>query len=126
MIRWRKPSEGSVALPKFKLEYGGTLKQPLVKLGLGIAFDRDRADFSRITDEAHGFYISDVLHKAYLEINEEGSTAAAVTGIQMKTAAIISPKESFNLVFDHPFLLAIADTKTGVIIFLGIIANPKT
>jgi serine protease inhibitor len=120
-----RPSEGSVALPKFKLEYGATLKEPLVKLGLGIAFDRDHADFSRITDDAHGLYISDVLHKAYLEINEEGSTAAAVTGIQMKTTAIISPKERFNLVFDHPFLLAIADTQTGVIIFLGMIANPK-
>jgi serine protease inhibitor len=43
----------------------------------------------------------------------------------MRTTAIISPKERFNLVFDYPFLLAIADTKTGVIIFLGIIANPK-
>jgi serine protease inhibitor len=48
------------------------------------------------------------------------------SAIQMKTTAIISPKERFNLVFDHPFLVAIADTKTGVIVFLGIIADPKT
>jgi serine protease inhibitor len=118
-------SDGSVALPKFKLEYGATLKEALVKLGLGIAFDRNHADFSRMTGEAHGFYISDVLHKAYLEVDEEGSTAAAVTGIQMRATAIISPKESFNLVFDHPFLVAITDTETGVVLFLGIIADPE-
>jgi serpin B len=119
-----RPSDGSVALPKFKLEYGAPLKEALVKLGLGIAFDRNRADFSRMTDEPQGFYISDVLHKAYLEIDEEGSTAAAVTGIQIRATAIFSPKESFNLVFDHPFLVAITDTKTGVVLFLGIIAEP--
>jgi serine protease inhibitor len=124
-----RPSNGSIALPKFKLEYGATLKEALMKLGFGIAFDRNRANFSRMTEESQGLYISDVLHKAYLEVDEQGSTAAAVTGIQMKATAIISAKESFNLVFDHPFLVAIADKKTGVVLFLGIVAelaSPKS
>jgi serpin B len=69
-------------------------------------------------------YISDVVRKAILEVDEEGSTAAAVTGITMRATAIVRPKETFNLVFDHPFVAAIVDTKTGVILFLAIVARP--
>jgi serine protease inhibitor len=119
-----RPAEGSVTLPKFKLEYGATLNQALAQLGFGIAFDSTRADFQRITDNQPRLYIGDVLHKALLEVDEEGSTAAAVTGISMRATAIIQPKETFNLVFDHPFVAAIVDTKTGVILFLATITAP--
>jgi len=120
-----RPTEGSVTLPKLKLEYGATLNQALAQLGFGIAFDSTRADFRRITDNQPRLYIGDVLHKALLEIDEEGSTAAAVTGISMRATAIIQPKETFNLVFDHPFVAAIVDTKTGVILFLATINAPR-
>jgi serine protease inhibitor len=70
-------------------------------------------------------YISDVLHKTFLELDEEGSTAAAVTGIQMRATAIKRPNEEFNLVFNRPFVAAIADGKSGAILFVGIIGEPK-
>jgi serpin B len=59
-----------------------------------------------------------------LEVDEEGSTAAAVTGIQMKATAMLRPTEEFHLVFNRPFLAAIADAKSGTILFLGIVGQP--
>ncbi|MBV9642913.1 MAG: serpin family protein [Verrucomicrobia bacterium] len=125
LSRTLRPTEGSVALPKFKFEYGAALKKGLTELGLGIAFDAHHAEFTRMVDGPPSLYISDVLHKTFLEVDEEGSTAAAVTGIQMKATAIMRPNEEFDLVFDRPFVVAIADEKSGTILFLGIIEEPK-
>jgi serine protease inhibitor len=125
LSRTFRPMEGSVALPKFKVQYGATLNQALAKLGLGIAFDAHRAEFTRMIDGPNRLYISDVLHKTFLEVDEEGSTAAAVTGIQMRATAIKRPNEEFNLVFNRPFVAAIADGKSGAILFVGIIGEPK-
>jgi serine protease inhibitor len=116
---------GSVALPKFKLEYSAGLNQALSRLGMEIAFDRDRAQFSRMIQGSQKLYIGGVLHKTFLEVDEAGSTAAAATGIQMQATAMIRPNEEFNLVFDRPFIAAIADQKSGPILFLGIIGALK-
>jgi len=70
-------------------------------------------------------FIGSVLHKTLLEVDEEGSTAAAATGTEMRATAIMLPREDFNLVFDRPFLLAITDQESGTILFLGIIGDPK-
>jgi serine protease inhibitor len=118
------PMQGSVALPKFKVEYSEELKEALSNLGLGIAFDPERAQFTRMVDGLPRLYIGGVLHKTFLEVDEEGSTAAAVTGIQMMTSAMVRPKEGFNLVFNRPFVVAIVDQKSGTILFLGIIGKP--
>jgi serine protease inhibitor len=118
------PMQGSLALPKFKMEYNEELRQALTSLGLGIAFDPERAQFSRMIESPHGLYIGGVMHKSFLEVDEEGSTAAAVTGIQMMTSAMMRPKEEFNLVFNRPFLTAIVDEKSATILFLGIIGQP--
>jgi serine protease inhibitor len=120
-----RPTEGSVALPKFKFEYGAGLKKELTNLGLGIAFDRHRAEFTGMIDGPGNLYIGSVIHKTFLEVDEEGSTAAAVTGIQMRATAIMRPSEEFNLVFDRPFVAAMADEKSGTILFVGIIEEPK-
>jgi serpin B len=117
-----RPSQGSVALPKFTVEYDAILNQALTKLGMGIAFDGQRAQFTRMVDDPRRVFIGDVLHKTFLEVNEEGSTAAAATGVQMRTTAII--RADFNLVFDRPFLAVIADRESGTILFLGIIGDP--
>jgi serine protease inhibitor len=119
------PIQGSVALPKFKVDYGVTLNQALSKLGMGIAFDGDRAQFARMIDAPRRLFIGSVLHKTLLEVDEEGSTAAAATGTEMRATAIMLPREDFNLVFDRPFLLAITDQESGTILFLGIIGDPK-
>jgi serine protease inhibitor len=118
-------AQGSVALPKFKIEYGRTLNQALSKLGMGIAFNGQRAQFTRMINDSLRLFIGAVLHKTYLEVNEEGSTAAAATGVQMSAAAIMHAREEFNLVFDRPFLTAIADEESGTILFLGTIGDPK-
>jgi serine protease inhibitor len=118
-------TRGSVALPKFKVEYSAGLTQALSGLGMGIAFDPHRAQFTRMIDGPQKLYIGGVLHKAFLEVDEAGSTAAAATGIQMRPTAMMRPSEEFNLVFDRPFIAAIADQKSGTIIFLGMIGAPK-
>jgi serine protease inhibitor len=124
LSRTLHPMDGSVALPKFKIQYGAGLNEPLTNLGMGIAFDRNQADFSRMIDGPDKLYIGGVLHKTFLEVDEEGSTAAAVTSIQMRATAMMRPKQEFNLVFNRPFIVAITDNRTGIILFLGIISDP--
>jgi serine protease inhibitor len=118
-------TEGSVALPKFKFQYSAGLNQALSELGMGIAFDPNRAQFTRMIDGPRRLYIGGVLHKTFLEVDEEGSTAAAVTGIQMQASAMMRPNEEFNLVFNRPFVVVIVDGKSGTMLFLGMIGDPK-
>ena len=118
-------TRGSIALPKFTIEYGENLDQTLSKLGMGIAFDPQKAQFTRMIDGSGRLFIGAVFHKTFLQVDEEGSTAAATTSVQMGATAIIRPTPEFNLAFDRPFLAAIADEKSGAILFLGIIGDPK-
>jgi serpin B len=69
--------------------------------------------------------ISDVLHKTFVEVNEEGTEAAAVTGVKMMATAMPRPEDKFSFVCDHPFLCAIRDDVTGSVLFLGAIFDPK-
>ncbi len=118
-----RPVQGSVSLPKFKVNYGVTLNQALSELGMGIAFNGDRAQFTRMINAPDRLFIGSVLHKTLLEVDEEGSTAAAVTGVEMRATAIMRP--DFDLLFYRPFLISITDDQSGTILFLGIIGDPK-
>ncbi len=102
-------------IPRFKIEYGiKDLKDCLISMGMGKAFS-DEADFSGMSDE--GLCISNVLHKAIIEVNEEGSEAAGVTVVEMKeTAAILDPP---SFIADRPFLFFITEDITGTILFMG-------
>ncbi|HZJ57183.1 MAG TPA: serpin family protein [Clostridia bacterium] len=100
-------------LPRFKMEYGiKSLKESLTALGMGNAFTYD-ANLSGIGQE---LFISDVLHRAVVEVNEEGSEAAAVTAVDLKEEAAAQPHE---FIADRPFFFAIIDDKTGLILFMG-------
>jgi len=100
-------------LPRFKLEYGiKNLNDSLTALGMGEAFT-GQADFSGIRDE---ILISQVLHKAVIEVNEEGSEAAAATEVEMKLTAVQNP---LAFIADRPFVFVIADDDTGTILFMG-------
>ncbi|QRN86188.1 serpin family protein [Clostridia bacterium] len=100
-------------IPKFEMEYGTkNLNQSLKNLGMNIAFTSD-ADFSGMRD---GLYISNVLHKAFIEVNEQGSEAAAATVVDLKETAMESPKK-FRA--DRPFLFLIYDEDSNSILFLG-------
>ncbi len=116
--------KGTVVLPRFKLEYEQSLNRVLTQLGMGIAFTPG-ADFSKMVVPPVTAAISDVLHKTFIEVNEEGTEAAAVTGVKMMMTAMPRPEEKFSFVCDHPFLCAIRDDVTGAILFLGAIYDPK-
>lgn len=120
-------AKGDVYLPRFKIEYECTLNGALKDMGMEIAFDPSKADFSKIASSSHGggmLSISDVKHKAVVEVNEEGTEAAAVTSVEIK-ATSASPEERFTFIANRPFLLAICDDATGSIIFMGVIHLPS-
>ncbi|MBN1397183.1 MAG: serpin family protein [Bacteroidetes bacterium] len=114
-------SEVVLSLPKFKLEYKRKLNDDLKAMGMGIAFS-DFADFSRISQK-YGITISEVLHKTFVEVNEEGTEAAAVTSIGMRCTSIGGPSKPIMRI-DHPFIFAIREHQSGTILFIGKIVNP--
>jgi serpin B len=113
-----------VYFPKFKLESQYSLKDVLSSMGMPTAFS-SAADFSGM-DGAQDLYISDVYHKAYIEVNEEGTEAAAATGVVMNWEAVAPGSEEPVPVFraDHPFLFLIQDNGTGAILFAGQVTDP--
>ena len=117
-----REQEVFLSMPKFKLEYEKTLNNPLQSLGMGIAFAPGAADFSRMADlEALGknLYIGEVLHKAVVEVNEEGTEAAAVTSVGIR-ATSAPPAFMAN----RPFFFAIRDNETKTVLFMGTVVDP--
>ncbi len=110
-------SDLDVGLPKFKMEYENTLNDELTNMGLGIAFSSG-ADFGKINKEAP-LQISEVIQKTFIEVNEEGTEAAAVTGVGIE---LTSAGPSF--VANRPFLYMIRDSYTGSICFMGRVGLP--
>lgn len=113
--------EGSVTLPKFKMEFEVKLNDPLKALGMKAAFAN--ADFSGIADGP--VFISEVKQKSFVEVNETGTEAAAVTVVTMRAMAIMMPQTGrFTMVLDRPFFFVISEVNTGSILFMGIVSNP--
>lgn len=113
--------KGSLVLPRFKLEYGAELKRPLAALGMRIPFSRG-ADFSGMS--ASPLYLSEVRHKSFVEVNEEGTEAAAVTMAAMAPSSMQRPMPPFEMVVDRPFLFVIEDNLTSAILFVGVVLDP--
>jgi len=111
---------GSITLPRFQLEYEMVLNETLKILGMEVAFDPEKADFSGITSEDS--YISQVKHKTFIEVNEEGTEAAASTSVGI--VATSAPPPPFTMVVDRPFFSVIRDDQTGTILFMGSIVDP--
>lgn len=108
-------------LPKFKIAYNLNLNDALKSLGMKDAFD-ETANFSGMTGY-HDLYISRVLHKAFVDVNEEGTEAAAATAVIMEFKSM--PSKSLIFKADHPFIFLIRDISTGNIVFIGRIMNPN-
>lgn len=121
-LRNMKPEELNIKVPKFKFSFASDLAKQLSDLGMKSAFTTD-ADFSGIS-KSQNLYISDVIHKAYIDVNETGTEAAAATSIGFTTTAF-NPMPVKNFIVDRPFIFAIMDNKTKTILFLGKILNPK-
>ena len=117
-------TQGEIALPRFKVEYEIGLNDALKALGMGIAFDPNRADFSGIVQGSVKAFISEVKHKTFAEVNEEGTEAAAVTSVEMRATSAMRPDKTFRMIVDHPFFCAIRDNKTGTLLFMGSITDP--
>lgn len=113
---------GTLVLPKFKLEYIVELGKPLQSLGMKEAFDpAGGADFSGI---ALGLGITAARQNTFVEVKEEGTEAAAVTGLMLSDAAPVPPASAFQMIVDRPFLFLIEDNQTGMILFFGLVFDP--
>lgn len=115
------PAEATVSLPKFRLEYEKTLNDALIALGMGPAFDEAVADFSRMHRDALAMqlHVSRVKQKAYVEVDEKGTKAAAVTSVEV---GVTSAPPTFEA--DRPFLFAIRERLSGTVLFLGMMFDP--
>ena len=113
-----------VSLPKFKMISEFLLNETLEALGMTDAFDVASADFSGMTPDPVGLYISAVVHKAFVDVNEEGTEAAAATAVVMTLrSAMPEPKPVFRA--DHPFIFVIRDKSSDSILFVGRVMDPR-
>jgi serpin B len=111
-----------VSLPKFRAESQFSIRKALSAMGMPAAFT-DKADFSGI-DPKGGLAISEVFHKAFVDVSEQGTEAAAATGIAVHATAMRMPEQAIVFRADHPFLFLIRDARTGVVLFIGRLMNP--
>jgi len=112
-----------LSMPRFRVDAGFMLKDTLESLGVRTAFT-PAADFSGITDD-EPLHISAVVHKAWIDVGEEGTEAAAATAVTISALALVrKPPPEVTLVFDRPFLFVIADAASGLPLFLGQFTRP--
>jgi serpin B len=117
--------EVELGLPKFEMESGYGLRETLQTLGLRTMFDREAADFGGITDDPEGLFISEVIHRARIRVDEYGTEAAAATAVvAVGAAAFGEPPKPIPFIVDRPFVFFIRDDQTGVILFAGRVTNP--
>jgi serpin B len=117
------PRQVSLALPRFKVTSGFALRPVLAALGMPLAFT-DEADFSGIT-AAQRLRIDEVVHQAYIDVNEAGTEAAAATAVVMTAAArFVRPDPPVEMIVDRPFRFAITDLRSGLPLFLGRVSDP--
>lgn len=117
-----KMREGYIQLPRFKMDYEIELTNALKTLGMGVAFNSS-ANFTQMSRIP--LNINQVKHKTFVEVNEEGTEAAAVTAIGIVTTSAQIPEEPFRMIVDRPFYCAIRDNQTGTLLFIGSIVEPK-
>nr|XP_055067485.1 leukocyte elastase inhibitor-like isoform X1 [Misgurnus anguillicaudatus] len=127
LVEWTKPDNMKIqyvalSLPKFKLEETYDMKNLLVKLGMVDAFEKGKANFSDLSHN-NDLVVSEVIHKTFVEVNEEGTEAAAATGMVCRTLmGRFGISKAFNA--DHPFLFFIRHNPTNTILFYGRFCSP--
>ena len=122
ILKSLEPTTLKLNLPKFSFTRDFGLTGPFSALGMTDAFDPSRADFSGMTGKPD-LYISDVVHKAFVAVDEKGTEAAAATAVIMKLTAMLP--QGITLTVDRPFLFLIRDTASGQILFMGRVVNPQ-
>jgi len=131
---WRGWMEGfgaaevQLVMPRYRMALESRLNAPLQAMGMADAFSSARASFGAMLPAEYlarqNAYVSEAKQKVFIEVNEEGTEAAAVTGIEMRTTSVPAPPREF--VVDRPFILAIRDDQTGALLFVGQVNDPVT
>ena len=122
-------NRGEIALPKFETTYSKQLNDALEAMGMRLAFDDRRADFSRIPlhpTPATPLFISDVEHKTWMKVDEEGTEAGAATSVVIEEASLSATPHPFVMIVDHPFFFAITDQESGALLFAGVVMDPTS
>ncbi len=114
--------DGNIQLPRFRFDYDIQLNDALKALGMEAAFDGSQADFTNMTSLPVS--IDEVKHKTFVEVNEEGTEAAAVTSVGISVTSAIIPESPFQMIVDRPFFCAIRDNQTGTVLFMGSVVEP--
>jgi serpin B len=127
----RRQQSVIVSLPRFEIDPPASLSlgDMLKDLGMPLAFDRQRADFTGIANPPKPddrLYVSKVFHKAFVKVDEKGTEAAGATAVVMARAGAAAPSSPPEFKADHPFLFFIRDTRSGMILFMGRVADPAT
>lgn len=111
----------SLYLPRFKIDAATDLADALARIGMPLAFDAERADFSDITSSER-LFIAHVIHEATIDVNERGTEATAATAVAIAAGA--APAEPLTIHVDHPFVFVLRDRTTGAVLFLGRVTQP--
>ena len=112
-----------LSLPKYESSYEDSLKNEMAALGMAIAFDPYKADFSLLNEQHRkNLFIGEIKHKTYIKVDEKGTEAAAVTSVEIRDESL--PQSDKQLTLDRPFFYGIVDLKTGLPLFVGIMENP--
>jgi serpin B len=122
-----RKQEVIVTLPKFKTTQRVDLAETLAAMGMPTAFNPDKADLSGMAGEPGDLFISKVIHKAFVDVNEEGTEAAAATAVVVAepSSVRIDPPPTPVFRADHPFVFLIRDQRSGSVLFLGRLAGPQ-
>jgi serpin B len=115
-----KRASGSLRLPRLDTRGGLQLREPLGAMGMADAFSSSRADFSAMTEEGPTWF-DRVQHSTYLHVDEQGSEAVAATALDSKEAT----SNGFEMLVDRPYLTVIVDERSGAILFLAAIRDPR-
>lgn len=119
-----RQQEVDVYFPRFKMTSAFQLNKILESLGMVNAFNVELCDFSRMSPDPTGLVISSVMHKAFVDVNEEGTEAAAATSVTMELASAYTPPPPVFRA-DHPFIFLIRDARSGSILFFGRVMDPR-
>ena len=126
VLKVRNYEKVNLTFPKFSIDYGvESIASALQELGMPTSFEAQHADFSGISQQAldYELRVSDVLHKAVIDVDEEGTEAAAVTAVIMETTSAEDPTEPVYMTVDHPYIFFIVDDTTDTILFIGVVRN---
>ena len=124
LIASARSTAASLTLPKFEVRFEDSLINEMQALGMGVAFDSNAADFSRMSaSHKKELFISEIRHKTFCRVDELGTEASAVTSVEMKLTAM--PIADFQVNFDRSFVYGIVDSVTGAPLFLGVMEDPS-